>query len=67
MADKQADVLKKFRSLGFKEIGRLPNGNVFVELKGNDPVRAVVTSDGTVTPLSGDLTRFDWLKKERAD
>lgn len=63
MPDKQAEILKKFRSLGFNEIGRLPNGNVFVELKGNDPVRAVVASDGTVTPLSGDLSRYDWTKK----
>jgi hypothetical protein len=63
MADKQADILKKFKSLGFSEIGRLPNGNVFVELKGNDPVRVVVAADGSVTPLSGDLSRYDWRKK----
>jgi len=63
MADKQAEVLKKFRSLGFNEMGRLPNGNVFVELKGNEPVRALVASDGSVTALAGDLSRFDWTKK----
>ena len=63
MSDKQQDVLKKFKSLGFTEIGRLKNGNVFVELKSNDPVRAVVTPDGTVTPLSGDLSRYDWKSR----
>ena len=60
MADKQRDVLDKFKRLGFREMGKLPNGNVFVELKGNDPVRAVVAADGTVTALSGDLSKFDW-------
>ncbi len=64
MADKQAEVLKKFKSLGFTEMGRLPNGHVFVELKGNDPVRAVVAADGSVVPLSGDLSRYDWKKKQ---
>ena len=63
--DKQAVVLKQFKSLGFSEMGRLPNGHVFVELKGNDPVRAVVSADGKVIPLSGDLTRFDWNKKSQ--
>jgi hypothetical protein len=66
LVDKQQDVLKKFKSLGFSQMGRLANGNVFVELKGNDPVRAVVAPDGTVTALSGDLTRFDWNKKSRS-
>jgi hypothetical protein len=61
--DKQQDVLKKFKSLGFTEVGRLANGNVFMELKGNEPVRALVAADGSVTPLSGDLSRFDWAKK----
>jgi len=61
--DKQQDMLKKFKSLGFTEMGRLKNGNVFVELKSNDPVRAVVAPDGTVTPLSGDLTRYDWKSR----
>ncbi len=63
MPDKQQDVLKKFKSLGFTEVGRLINGNIFMELKGNEPVRALVAADGSVTPLSGDLTRFDWAKK----
>jgi hypothetical protein len=66
LTDKQQDVLKKFTSLGFTQMGRLANGNVFVELKGNDPVRAVVTPDGTVTALSGDLSRFDWNKSSRS-
>lgn len=61
--DKQQDVLKKFKSLGFTEMGRLKNGNVFVELKTNDPVRAVVAPDGTVTALSGDLSRYDWKSR----
>jgi len=56
-------VLKKFKSLGFTEMGRLKNGNVFVELKSNEPVRAVVALDGTVTPLSGDLSRYDWKSR----
>jgi len=63
VADKQQDILKKFKSLGFTEMGRLKNGNVFVELKSNDPVRAVVAVDGTVTALSGDLSRFDWRSR----
>jgi len=63
VSDKQQDVLKKFKSLGFTEMGRLKNGNVFVELKSNDPVRAVVAVDGTVTALSGDLSRFDWRSR----
>ncbi|MGI8736167.1 MAG: hypothetical protein DLM53_10995 [Candidatus Eremiobacter antarcticus] len=63
MPDKQQDVLKKFKSLGFTEVGRLANGNIFMELKGNEPVRALVAADGSVTPLSGDLSRFDWAKK----
>ena len=65
MADKQQEVLKKFKSLGFTEMGRLKNGNIFVELKSNDPVRAVVTIEGAVTALSGDLSRYDWNKKSR--
>lgn len=65
MADKQREMLEKFKSLGFSEMGRLKNGNVFVELKGNSPVRAVVAVDGTVTPLSGDLSRFDWKRQPR--
>ncbi|MBC5808461.1 MAG: hypothetical protein GIX00_07660 [Candidatus Eremiobacteraeota bacterium] len=56
-------MLKKFKSLGFTEVGRLANGNIFMELKGNEPVRALVAADGSVTPLSGDLSRFDWAKK----
>ncbi|MBV8263846.1 MAG: hypothetical protein JOY87_08505 [Candidatus Eremiobacteraeota bacterium] len=63
MSDKQQEVLKKFKSLGFTEMGRLKNGNVFVELKSNEPVRAVVALDGTVTPLSGDLSRYDWKSR----
>jgi len=63
--DKQTEILKSFKALGFSEMGRLPDGKVFVELKGNDPVRAVVAQDGTVTPLSGDLSRYDWNKKSR--
>jgi hypothetical protein len=63
VSDKQQEVLKKFKSLGFTEIGRLKNGNVFVELKSNDPVRAVVALDGTVTALSGDLSRYDWKSR----
>ena len=63
MPDKQLEVLKKFKSLGFSEMGRAKNGNVFVELKTNDPVRAVVAPDGTVTPLSGDLSRYDWRSR----
>ena len=62
MADKQSEVIKKFKSFGFTELGRLPNGNVFVELKGTDPVRAVVAADGSVTALAGDLSKFDWRK-----
>jgi hypothetical protein len=64
--DKQQDVLKKFKSLGFTEMGRLKNGNVFVELKSNDPVRAVVAVDGTVTALSGDLSRYDWRSRSKS-
>lgn len=60
--DKQQVILKQFKKYGFTEMGRLPNGNVFLELKGTDPVRVVVAVDGKVTPLSGDLTRFDWSK-----
>ena len=60
MTDKQRDVIAKFKQLGFQEMGKLANGNIFVELKGTQPVRAVVAPDGTVTPLSGDLSRFDW-------
>ncbi|MBV8164328.1 MAG: hypothetical protein JOZ91_08665 [Candidatus Eremiobacteraeota bacterium] len=63
MSDKQQEVLKKFKSLGFTEMGRLKNGNVFVELKSNEPVRAVVALDGTVTALSGDLSRYDWKSR----
>jgi hypothetical protein len=63
VTDKQQEVLKKFKSLGFTEMGRLKNGNIFVELKSNDPVRAVVTVDGAVTALSGDLSRYDWKSR----
>jgi hypothetical protein len=65
LAGKQQEILKQFKSLGFTEMGRLKNGNVFVELKGNQPVRALVTTDGTVTALSGDLSRFDWASKPK--
>jgi hypothetical protein len=63
LPDKQQEVLKKFKSLGFTEMGRLANGNVFVELRSTEPVRAVVAVDGTVTPLSGDLSRYDWKSR----
>ncbi len=66
MPDPQADVVKKLQSLGFAVIGKAPNGNVFVELRGNDPVRASVAPDGSVTHLSGDVSRFDWIKKGKA-
>jgi hypothetical protein len=64
MPDKQQDVLKKFQSLGFVVIGKAQNGNVFVELRGNEPIRAAVTTDGAVEQLSGDISRFDWVNKK---
>jgi len=64
MPDKQQDVVKKFQRLGFVVIGKAQNGNVFVELRGNDPVRASVGPDGTVQQLSGDVGRFDWINKK---
>ncbi|MDQ2818626.1 MAG: hypothetical protein M3T49_10545 [Candidatus Eremiobacteraeota bacterium] len=60
MTEKQRAVVKKFQRFGFVVMGTAANGNVFVELKGNDPVRAAVSVDGAVTPLSGDVGRFDW-------
>ena len=66
MPQSQADMVKKLQSLGFAVIGTAKNGNVFVELRGNDPVRASVGPDGTVTQLSGDVSRFDWIKKSKA-
>jgi hypothetical protein len=64
MPDSQSDIVKKFQSLGFTVIGKAANGNVFVELRGNDPVRASVGPDGTVVQLSGDVSRFDWSGKK---
>jgi hypothetical protein len=64
MPDKQQDMVKRFQSLGFVVIGKAANGNVFVELRGNDPVRAAVGPDGTVQPLSGDIHKFDWISKQ---
>ena len=64
MPDKQQDIIKKFQSLGFVVIGKAPNGNVFVELRGNEPIRAAVAPDGGVTQLSGDISRFDWIGKQ---
>lgn len=61
MPDKQQEVLKKFQSLGFVVIGKASNGNVFVELRGNEPIRAAVATDGSVEQLSGDVSRFDWV------
>ena len=66
MPDVQAAIVKKFQSLGFAVIGKAANGNVFVELRGNEPVRASVAPDGSVTHLSGDVSRFDWIKKSKA-
>jgi hypothetical protein len=63
MPESQADIIKKLQSLGFIVIGKARNGNVFVELRGNDPIRAAVAVDGTVQQLSGDVGRFDWGKK----
>jgi hypothetical protein len=63
MPDKQQAAVKKFQRLGFVVIGKAQNGNVFVELRGNDPVRASVSPDGTVQQLSGDVGRFDWINK----
>lgn len=63
MPESQADIIKKFQSLGFVVLGTAKNGNVFVELRGNNPVRASVAPDGTVQQLSGDVGRFDWGKK----
>ena len=64
MPDTQQDVVKKFQSLGFVVIGKAQNGNVFVELRGNEPIRAAVTADGAVEQLSGDISRFDWVNKK---
>jgi hypothetical protein len=64
MPQTQADVVKKFQSLGFVVIGKAQNGNVFVELRGNEPIRASVSPDGTVQQLSGDVGRFDWVNKK---
>lgn len=64
MPDKQQDVVKKFQSLGFVVIGKASNGNVFVELRGNEPIRAAVAADGSVEQLSGDISRFDWINKK---
>ena len=58
------EALKKFKSLGFTEMGRNKNGNIFVELKSNDPVRAVIAPDGAVTALSGDISRYDWKARQ---
>ena len=63
MPESQADVVKKFKSLGFVVMGTAQNGNIFVELRGNNPVRAAVAPDGSVQQLSGDVGRFDWRKK----
>jgi hypothetical protein len=65
MHDKQQEMVRKFQSLGFVVIGKAPNGNVFVELRGNDPIRAAVAPDGTVVQLSGDVGRFDWIAKKK--
>jgi hypothetical protein len=46
-------------------IGKAGNGNIFVELRGNDPVRAAVSPDGSVLQLSGDVGRYDWIAKEK--
>ncbi|HXW77218.1 MAG TPA: hypothetical protein VEJ20_07405 [Candidatus Eremiobacteraceae bacterium] len=62
--DKQQEMLKKFTGLGFVIMGKAANGNVFVELRGNDPVRAVVSPDGAVQALSGDVSRFDWISRK---
>lgn len=64
MPDKQQDVVKKFQSLGFVVIGKASNGNVFVELRGNEPIRAAVAADGSVEQLAGDIGRFDWINKK---
>ena len=66
MPDAQAAVVKKFQSLGFSVIGKAANGNIFVELRGNQPVRAAVAPDGSVQQLSGDLSRFHWGGKKGA-
>jgi hypothetical protein len=63
--DKQQEKIKKFKSLGFVVIGKAGNGNIFVELRGNDPVRAAVSPDGSVLQLSGDVGRYDWIAKEK--
>jgi hypothetical protein len=62
--DKQQEMLKKFAGLGFVVMGKAKNGNVFVELRGTNPVRAAVSPDGTVEPLSGDVGRFDWINRK---
>jgi hypothetical protein len=65
MPDPQAEIVKKFQSFGFVVIGKAKNGNIFVELKGNDPVRAAVSPDGSVQQLSGDVGRYDWVGKKK--
>jgi hypothetical protein len=64
MPDKQQEMIKKFQSFGFVVIGKAKNGNIFVELRGNDPVRAAVAPDGSVQQLSGDVGRYDWIAKK---
>jgi len=60
MPDKQQEVVKKFLSLGFVVIGKAKNGNIFVELRGNEPIRAAVAADGIrkePPPVPGTPTR----------
>jgi len=64
ITDKQQEKVKKFTALGFTIMGKAANGNVFVELRGNQPIRAAVAADGSVTPLQGDISRFDWANKK---
>ena len=65
MPESQDDIIKKFKSLGFVVMGKAQNGNVFVELRGNNPVRAVVAPDGSVQQLSGDVGRYDWIGRKK--
>ncbi len=60
MTEKQRPVVKKFQRLGFVVLGTAANGNVFVELRSNEPIRAAISADGAVIPLSGDIAHFDW-------
>jgi len=62
MPDKQQEMVKKLQSLGFVMMGKAKNGNIFMELRGNDPIRASIAPDGAVSQLSGDVGKFDWLK-----